>query len=308
MSSYKYIFGPVPSRRFGRSLGVDVVPFKTCSFDCIFCQLGRTSNKTLVRREYVPIKNVIRELELWLAEGSEADYITLSGSGEPTLNSKFGAVIDYVHKETNIPVVLLTNGTMFGFKDVRSAASRADIVKVSLSVWSEDSLRHINRPAVNLSFDKIIKGLVSFRNEFCGQLWLEVFLVKGVNTSSADISKIVSVTKLLRAERVQLNTAVRPPAENDVKPLSAAAMERLAVLFHPEAEVISDNKVKSSLKIESNKNDIMAILQRRPCTTEQLTRVLGLHRNEIAKYIGILKERHKVKKEYRNKEIYYSRA
>jgi len=129
MNRYRHLFGPVPSRRLGRSLGVDLTPFKTCTLDCIFCQLGHTTNKTLDRKEYVPVVAVEAELETWIKEGGKADYITLSGSGEPTLHTRFGEVLQFVRDQTAIPTALLSNGTLFWLPEVREAARHADIVK-----------------------------------------------------------------------------------------------------------------------------------------------------------------------------------
>ena len=151
-SKHKHLFGPVPSRRLGRSLGVDLTPFKTCSFDCIFCQLGRTTRKTLTRKEYVPIDEVTAELGEWLQTGESADYITLSGSGEPTLNSEFGRVIDFARNATSIPVALLTNGSLLSDPEVRAQAAQANVVKISFSAWDPFSLDHINRPHRGVEF------------------------------------------------------------------------------------------------------------------------------------------------------------
>ena len=157
-TEYKTIFGPVPSRRFGLSLGVDLVPFKTCSLNCVFCQLGRTTNKTVTRKEYVPLKMVLTELEAWLKTDGHADYITLSGSGEPTLHSQFGKVLEFIRANSEIPAVLLTNGTMLYLPEVKEAAIHADVVKVSLSVWNQDSFGWVNRPHPELNFKQIVKG------------------------------------------------------------------------------------------------------------------------------------------------------
>ena len=158
MGEYKYLFGPVPSRRFGRSLGVDLTPYKTCSLDCVFCQLGRTTKKTVTRQEYVPTDSVLAELVEWLKRDSQADYITLSGSGEPTLHSRFGDVLEFIRSKTTIPAVLLTNGTMLQFRQVREAAACANVVKVSLSAWDQASYGWVNRPHKQLQFDQLSRN------------------------------------------------------------------------------------------------------------------------------------------------------
>ena len=180
-AKYKYLFGPVPSRRLGRSLGIDVTPFKTCSFDCIFCQCGCTTTHAAERGEFVPFDEVCAELEKWLAEDGAADYITFAGSGEPTLYSRLGELIDFIKARTDIPLIVLSNGTLLHQPEVREETAKADIVKVSLSAWDDESFQTINRPAPGLLFETMKTGEQNFRNQFAGELWLEVFLMQGVN-------------------------------------------------------------------------------------------------------------------------------
>jgi wyosine [tRNA(Phe)-imidazoG37] synthetase (radical SAM superfamily) len=212
MGEYKHIFGPVPSRRLGQSLGVDLTPYKTCTQDCVFCQLGRTPSKTITRREYVPIKAVLDELGRWLKRGGKPDHITLSGSGEPTLHSRFGEVLRFVRTNSAIKAVLLTNGSLFHLPEVRRQALQAHIVKVSLSAWDQASYGWVNRPHPDLDFKQLIEGQKSFREEFKGEMWIEVFLVAGMNSIPSDVAKIAALVDLLKPDRIHLNTAVRPPA------------------------------------------------------------------------------------------------
>ena len=308
MENYRYLFGPVPSRRLGRSLGVDLTPFKTCSLDCIFCQLGQTTLKTTCRREYVPVADVIAEIEDWLERNGDADYITLSGSGEPTLHSRFGEVIEHVRRKTEIPVALLTNGTMLHLPEVREAASRANVVKVSLSAWDQHSFEYINRPSPELSFEKLILGEEAFRSEFKGQLLLEVFLLWGINSVPADVRNISKFAGRIRPDRIQLNTAVRPPAEEFAVALPRAQMAELARLFSPEAEVIAEFSADHAADIQLNENTVLAMLQRRPCTAEQVAEVFGMHLNEVSKYIGKLLRTNRVRAEHADTDVYYTAA
>ncbi|MEI6809313.1 MAG: radical SAM protein, partial [bacterium] len=197
MKKYSYLFGPVLSRRFGNSLGVDLVPLKTCTMDCIFCQLGRTAKKTFIRKEYVPVELVNAEIADWLASGEVADCITLSGSGEPTLHSRFGDVIHFIHKHTTIPVLLLTNSSLLRLAPVRRAAARADIVKISLSAWDQASFSKINKPFSGITFERYLAGLQAFRTEFKGQLVMEVFLVRGLNSDKDDARKIAELASII---------------------------------------------------------------------------------------------------------------
>lgn len=172
---YKYLFGPVPSRRLGRSLGVDLTPFKTCSLDCVFCQLGCTTHKTIQRSEYVPVADVQSDIEAWLQTGVKADYITFAGSGEPTLHSGLGEILGFIKEKTPIPTALLSNGTLFSNSEVRSAAQKADLVKLSLSAWDQASFEQVNRPHPDLKFKEVLEGYKVFRDEFKGRLWVEFF-------------------------------------------------------------------------------------------------------------------------------------
>ncbi len=301
---YNHLFGPVPSRRFGRSLGVDLTPYKTCDLNCVFCQLGRTVNQTVTRDEYVPTDAVLAELDTWLKTDGEADYITLSGAGEPTLHSRFGEVFEFIHARSSIPTVLLTNGTLLYLPEVRKAARFADIVKVSLSAWDQASYKRVNRPHPKLSFKHLVEGQKTFRTQFERQLWMEVFLIDGFNSMPADVRKIAALAKAIAPDRIHLNTAVRPPAEDFVTSLSLDKLSSLTHLFQPTAEVIADLKVPSK-PMQANEDSILSMLQRRPCTSEQVAEVFGLHLNEAAKYLGRLMHNHQIRAEYRNTIVYY---
>ena len=303
---YKTIFGPVPSRRFGRSLGVDLVPLKTCSLDCVFCQLGRTTDKTITRKEYVPLQSVLEELADWLDSEGNADYITLSGSGEPTLHSRFGEVLQFIASKTKIPLVLLTNGTLFHLPEVREAATHADVVKISISVWDQPCFQYVNRPHPKLDFGKIIEGIRFFRNEYHGKIWVEVFLIDGVNTIPADVQRIAKLIEGIKPDRIHLNTAVRPPAEDFVTALSGRELNKLAPLFHPTAEVIADFHTNLTQYGQFNENAIVAMLQRRPCTAEQISKAFGMHLNETFKYLGDLLRTNQVMEVRKNQTKFYT--
>jgi len=305
-NKFKYLFGPVPSRRFGRSLGVDLTPYKTCSFDCIFCQLGKTHAKTVARKEYVPTDDVLSELDTWLKTDGQADYITLSGSGEPTLHSDFGKIFDFVHNNSDIPTVLLTNGTMLYHPEVRAAAALSDVVKVSLSAWDQESYEWVNRPHPKLSFERQVQGQMDFRQQFHGKLYMEVFLLKGINGMEKDVRKIAAIAQKIRPDRIQLNTAVRPPAEEFAAPLSMEQMEAFTGLFDPHAEVIAEFSTAKLKDIKANQETVLAMLKRRPCTAEQIGEVFSMHLNEVSKYLGKLIRTKKIQTERRNGAIYYA--
>ena len=269
---YHYLFGPVPSRRFGRSLGVDLVPAKTCSFDCPFCEVGPTTVDTLERAEYVPTDAVIDEIRRWLAVGGAADVITLAGSGEPTLHVGLGKIIDAIHASCDIPVVLLSNSSLMHLAAVREAAAKADIVKGSLSAWDDLSFHRVNRPTAGLALDSIVAGLREFRKGFTGQLWIEVFLLRGMNDAPEDVAKIAALVESIAPDVVQLNTVVRPPAYGSAEALPRDELERLATLFTPPAEIIArfESAASTPSPPDVTAAQIRAMLVRRPCTLDDI--------------------------------------
>jgi wyosine [tRNA(Phe)-imidazoG37] synthetase (radical SAM superfamily) len=278
------VFGPVPSRRLGRSLGVDLVPFKTCSYDCIYCQLGRTTCKTVERREWVPLDTVIEDLQAKLA--LKPDWITLSGSGEPTLYSRLDELTDRIHSITKVPVAVLTNGSLLWKKEVRAQLLRADLVIPSLDAGSQAVFEAINRPAPEITFANMLEGLVLFRKEFKNQYWLEVFFLEGINTSRSQVREMADSAKQIQPDRIQLNTATRPPAEKYAVQVSKARLSEIAAQFIPSAEIIADYRdLHAQTDFTVQKITILELLRRRPCTLDDVAAGLGIHRNEAIKYI-----------------------
>lgn len=277
--NYQYLFGPVPSRRFGRSLGVDLAPSKTCSFDCPFCEVGRTTLDTLDRAEYVPTEAVIGEIRHWLAAGGTADVITMCGSGEPTLHVGLGDIIDAVHAACEIPVVLLSNSSLMPLPEVREAAAKANIVKGSLSAWDQDSFRRVNRPVAGLELDAVVRGLREFRAAFSGQLWVEVFLLRGINDAPEDVAKIAALVKSIGPDVVQLNTVVRPPAYESAEAITRAELQQLAPLFDPPAEIIARFEADSAAASApaTTAGQVAAMLARRPCTLDDIAGACDIH-------------------------------
>ena len=265
-STYHYIFGPVQSRRLGRSLGIDLIPAKTCSYNCLYCQLGVTSALTLDRRAYVPVDAVRRELEGWWSAGGRADVVTLAGSGEPTLHTGFGEVLRVIRQVTGMPSVLLSNGSLFHLPEVRRDAMEADVVKVTLSAWDEPSFRRLHRPHQDLSFAAMWEGEQQFREEYKGQLWVEVFIVPGVNDSDDAARALAGVVAALRPDRVQLNTAVRAPAEEGVQAASSDRLRALAAYFKPEAEIPDQGQGTDTVGNPS----LPDLVSRHPMTAEQI--------------------------------------
>ncbi|MFA6173557.1 MAG: radical SAM protein [Kiritimatiellales bacterium] len=301
-SSYKYLFGPVPSRRLGRSLGIDVTPFKTCSFDCVFCQCGCTTRLITERGEFVPFEEVCEELARWLKEEDAADCIAFAGSGEPTLYSRLGELIDFIKTHTSIPVIVLSNGTLLHRIAVRDELLKADIVKVSLSAWDDVSFQKINRPAPGLTFDQLISGQRDFRNIFRGKLWVEVFLLEGINADSAQVKKIAEVAAGIHPDKIHLNTAVRPPAETMALPVTKEKLQAFCDLFTPRAEVIASFSVDAGSATELNIEKLIGLIRRHPATAGQLAENFGV---EAAAIIPLLDDP-RLQTEVRGGETYYT--
>ena len=300
----EFIFGPVPSRRLGRSLGVDLVPFKTCTYDCIYCQLGRTTNKTMQRKEWNPIDVVIEQLKKKL--DYKPDYITLSGSGEPTLCLQLEELISKIKNITNIPVAVLTNGSLLWLPEVRESIMKADLVVPSLDAGSDASFQYVNRPHQDISFDKMLKGLIKFRREYRGQYWLEVFLLGGVTTTDKEVRLLADCIGRIGPDRVQLNTVTRPPAESFAFPIPKEQLKNIASQLGDNVEIIADyQQVHAQETFVAKRDDVLELLRRRPCSIEDIAQGLGIHRNEVVKYIEDLTSQGKIDSETQNNKLYY---
>jgi len=299
--NYKYLFGPVPSRRLGRSLGIDVTPMKTCSFDCVFCQLGRTTQLITERDEFVPFADVCAEIEQWLKTNGGADVITFAGSGEPTLYSHLGELIDFIKVRTDIPVIVLSNGTLLHRPDVRGETARADIVKVSLSAWDDESFKTINRPAPGLTFKELVAGERAFRTEFSGELWIEVFLMDDINADPKQVARIAALASEIHPDKIHLNTAVRPPAESSVHPVASEKLEALCGLFTPRAEVIASFATDAQSGGELNTENLIELIRRHPATAAQLAEMFGVKPGALLPLLNDAR----LQTEVRGEETYY---
>lgn len=271
-----HLFGPVPSRRLGRSLGVDLVPRKTCPFDCIYCEVGPTTNQTETRLDY-QAEAILAELAAYVRQGPpELDFITLAGSGEPTLNLGLGRIIRRIKALTGVPVAVLTNGALLYLPEVRLELQAADLVLPSLDAAREETFRAINRPLTGYPLSRLLEGLEACRREYQGRLWLEVMLLKGVNDSDADLEALRRVLRTLSPDKVQLNTAVRPGVEDYARPLNLAEMDAIAGYLEDEVEVIASGTGAAKPAAACDDAVLVEMLARRPMTAADLARVLGL--------------------------------
>ena len=280
MNTQQLVYGPVPSRRLGRSLGVDLVPLKTCTYDCVYCQLGRTTCKTVRRRRWVDPAEVASQVRTRLA--AEPDVVALAGSGEPTLHAGIGEVIAGIKRLTDVPVAVITNGSLLGRAAVRRGLAAADIVLPSLDAPDDRRFQLINRPHPSLHFAEMVGGMAEFRRSYAGQVWLEVMLIAGITDVPSDVERLAELVARIAPDRIQLNSAVRPPAETFVRPVAGSSLQELAGLFTPSAEVIAEVPSTGGDRTSTGV-EILALLSRRPCTVADIATGLGIHHGEALK-------------------------
>lgn len=306
----RHIFGPVPSRRLGMSLGVDLVPHKVCTLDCVYCECGATKKLTLDRKEYILYDKVTAELEKYFSENIDPDYITFSGSGEPTLNSRIGDVLQFVKKiRPNIPVAVLTNGTLLSDEKVRKELLDADLVLPSFDAMVNADFQRVNRPVAELDLDKYLQGLVDFRKEFKGQIWLEILIIPDYNDSEENILRLRDAIVKINPDKVQLNTLDRPGSVSDLRATSHTELQRIVEIWNlPNVDIIASVPQRKNIK-SYRKDTEVAILEtisRRPCTLDDLSQILGLHFNEINKYLGVLEEEKKITTIKQDRGFFYT--
>ncbi len=284
----QYVFGPVLSRRLGRSLGVDLIPSKTCVYDCVYCQLGRTTRRTSERGEWTPVNEVLDEVARAL-ERSRPDYITLAGSGEPTLHAGLGAVIAGIKALCDIPVAVLTNGALLGCPDVQHDLLAADVVIPSLDAGDAPAFAKVNRPDPAVRFAPMVEGLAGFRSIYPGAYWLEVLLLAGVTDSDEQVRKIAACARRIRPDRVQLNTVTRPSAESGRLAVPREKLEALTRMFHPPAEVVADfPEAHTGSLTAADPDAVIAMTRRHPCTVADLEQGLGLSQSAAQQCLDAL--------------------
>jgi wyosine [tRNA(Phe)-imidazoG37] synthetase (radical SAM superfamily) len=274
----RYVFGPVPSRRLGQSLGIDPIPLKTCNWNCVYCQLGRSVPLTNERREYVLDENILFEVEQTLRSRtrSRIDWVTFVGSGEPTLHIYLGEIIRRVKALTTLPVAVITNGSLFHLPEVRQELSVADAVLPTLDAGTAELYRKINRPHPDIPFERHVDGMVAFRSEYRGKLWVEVMLVRGLNDSAQALEDIAKVLQRVKPDAVHINLPTRPPAETWVQPPDEEGLRRAISIFGNIAEVVHPSEGDFDLSGTENISDaIVSIITRHPMRQNELERALS---------------------------------
>jgi len=300
---YRTIYGPVPSRRLGISLGVDIIPYKICSFNCIYCECGKNTQLTVERKDFIPVEVVIEEINDYLSKNPYPDFITVSGSGEPTLHLKLGELLKILKKlHPDVKIAVLTNSSLIHLKEVREELYFSDVILPSLDAALERSFKLINRPHSSIKLEDIIKGLIELGKEIKSvsidrQIWLEIFIVEGINTDDENISALKKACIDINPDRIQLNTLDRPGAESWVKPASKSTLEMIKQkLDLPNVEIISKFKHRDEIKhyrvdVESA---ILELVERRPSTLFDISEILGIPVEEARKYMEILEHEKRI--------------
>ncbi len=302
-----HVFGPVASRRLGRSLGIDLVPFKTCTYDCVYCQLGATTDLTLERKEWVPFDQVVQEAREKIRSSEGVDYITFSGSGEPTLHSRIGDLIGELKGVSKVPVAVLTNGSLLWQEDVQEELLEADLVIPSLDAPDSVLFRHVNRPHPGLSFDQVLEGLIRFRERHTGKMWLEVLLLSGFTGMEGEVKRIAALTRRIRPDLVQLMTITRPAPVDFVGPVAAEDMKGFESLFDvPTVAVPPLSPAARDVLSKVDREEILRLLARRPCTIEDIAIGLGIPAAEAEKYVADLDAHGQLRSESCNGAVYFA--
>ncbi len=305
----QYVFGPVPSRRLGISLGVDLIPYKHCTLDCLYCECGRTTSLQSERSSFVDPALVKEQLKDVLLRNRDLDYITFSGSGEPLLSVDIGEIIGFIKSLTRIPVAVLTNGTLLYQKDVLRDIADCDLLLPSLDAADLETFHLINRPSPLLDFDSYIDGLIQLKSRFKGPVWLEVFLAKGLNDDTRQLDLLKALITRIAPDRVQLNSLDRPPAYASIQPLNSDELERIARSW-PELPVEVIKRTSRSSEIDhfsqNLQHNLLNTIRRRPLTLADLIKLTGKEGAEIRRYLDILENERQIKAIISGNQIYFA--
>ena len=308
----KYVFGPVPSRRLGKSLGIDPIPLKTCNWNCIYCQLGRTAPLTLERGQYIPRHELLAEVkkELVSQDPGNVDWITFVGSGEPTLNSDLGWMIRQVKAITDIPVAVITNGSLLYLPEVREDLFAADAVLPTLDAGNTWLYRKINRAAPRFTFDNLVEGLCLFQQEYSGKLWIEVMLIQGMNDTPEILQELALVLNTIGPDQVQITLPTRPPAEVWVRPSDAAGLQRAEKILGKVAPVVFQEITEVHLAGMGNLEEtLLSVVTRHPMREDELMVLLNRwSAEELQTALAELDKAHKIQTVERGGHIFWTAA
>jgi len=302
----RHVYGPVPSRRYGLSLGIDVLPPKVCSYDCVYCQCGPTTDLSVERQDFYPVADVVSDVVAALERGPRPEVLTLAGSGEPTLYRSLGALIEGLHAACDIPVLVLTNGSLLGRPDVRADLRAADLVVPSLDAGDPKTFARINGPHPVVTFDRMVEGIRDLVREHVGRVRIEVMLVKGVNDTVAQVEAIAAIVRDLGVEGVDLNVPVRPSPGRAVAVPDAAALETATRLFGPTARVAA--LVRRQARPQAGGDARSAVLDlvcRRPCTRQDMADALGFSPSTLDSALASLLAEGRVREDPKEDRVYF---
>ncbi|MBW2621575.1 MAG: radical SAM protein [Deltaproteobacteria bacterium] len=307
---FRFVFGPAPSRRLGVSLGLDLVPSKTCTLDCLYCEVGPTTARIMERFDLDMAASVLAELEAYLASPHpKLDFITLTGSGEPTLNAEIRRIIEGIKELTPVSVCVLTNGTLLSDPQVRRDLGGADLVVPSLDTVFPETFQRLNRPHPLLDVETIIQGIIKLRDEFSGSFWLEILLSKGINDSEEELAALRDAAEKINPDKIHINTVYRPPMDQSAQPLSEEELDRVKIFFGNKTQVAgSFAKRRPQQAREGAGAEILQLVGRRPCGMEELSSVLGLPLPEVRKAVEELKHNGAILQEVHAKDIFFRRV
>ncbi len=289
---YQYIFGPVQSRRLGLSLGIDLLGSKICTFNCVYCEVRKTDRLTVERKEYVPAKTVIKELDLFFTSHPDIplNYITFSGQGEPTLNSELSTVIKHIKSNYPYPVCVLTNGSLLSRQDVRNDLSQADLIIPSLDAVSDEAYKKVNHPHPSVTVDNIVEGIKSLKAEFSGKIWLEILFVEGINAHEEELTLLREKIKEIQPDKLYVNTIYRPPAFDKHQPIKDSQLNRIQsdferLLDHPMNESHEKNLSTEGLNKSWDQKRLVEqlkpMLNIRPCSLEDLSEIFCSYQSHL---------------------------
>jgi len=308
----KYVFGPVPSRRLGKSLGIDPIPLKTCNWNCVYCQLGRTVPLTLERGEVVPRHELLAEVEQVLAaqHPGEVDWLTFVGSGEPTLHAGLGWMIRQVKRITDLPVAVITNGSLLHLPEVRDELSAADAILPTLDAGNARLFKQINRAAPRLTYDRHVEGLYIFRRMYSGRLWIELMLIRGMNDTEEALQELALVLKMIKPDQVQITLPLRPPAEAWVRPADRTGLQRAKeILGKVVPVVIPESSQAQAARIGDLADTILSVVTRHPMQEEELFLLLSRWScEEVHAAIRELAAAYKIQAVEQSRHIFWSAA
>ena len=306
----KRVFGPVLSKRLGNSLGIDVIPHKTCSYNCIYCQLGSEENTITDLTNYYSVDEIIYELKEALLNNKNIDYITFTGSGEPTLYKDLKKLIYEIKQITDIPVCIITNGSLLYKQEMRSNLLLADLIIPSLDAGNEETFKLIDNPNKEIDFDKMVEGLIEFKKVFKGEYWLEIFLLKDINDNEDELDDIIKIVKKIKPDRIQLITATRRVANEKAKALSDEELKKIKKYFNARCDIeidipnISENH-KGNKRILTE-DDIVNFLIRQPDTAYIIAKSFNENERKVKELLDLLIKKNKVREEIVNGVISYA--